>query len=67
MFVPDIFFGSQREIQSFWAMQRRERDARAFGAVEHYMPSRQGDKNNRALGCEDWETTFPEVKNGMGI
>lgn len=30
-------------------MARREREARAFGAVEHMMPSRQGDKNNRYL------------------
>lgn len=28
---------------------RRDREARAFGAVEHLMPSRQGDKNNRYL------------------
>jgi len=33
------------------AMARREREARAFGAVEHMMPSRQGDKNNRALSA----------------
>jgi len=27
----------------------RDRDARAFGAAANFMPSRQGDKNNRCL------------------